>query len=353
MDSNQQVIKKTAFFGIALLCFGYFASYVPFSMMTKMVTKGLFEGMPRRFTGFEIQPMSIIAGLVAMYIFITVNGWWKHATHSRLFGISFPRPRLITFLSGLCTAGQIITTILAYTFDGISIVFAMLLMRGGVLAMAPIIDLLATRRKRAIYWPSWIAAGLSLGALFVAFMGKAGTAMTLVAAVDIGIYLLGYFIKLFLMSNYAKSEDLSERVGYFAEEQIVAMPSLLLVLFIVGLFGSTMTADTIPAQVWWGFTELPKTGFLWHVMIMGIFSTCTGLFGTMIYLDKRENTFTVPANRSSSIIAGVIATTTLAVVYGQRFPSMHQMIGVALILGAIFFLSYRSIVEKRQKKLNQ
>ena len=35
--------KKTGFslasLGIAVLCFGYFAAYIPYSMMTKMITK--------------------------------------------------------------------------------------------------------------------------------------------------------------------------------------------------------------------------------------------------------------------------------------------------------------------------
>lgn len=351
MSLFSNINKKLAGFGIAALCFGYFASYVPFSMMTKMITRGLFKGMDGvGFTGFEIQPVAIFAGLVAMYLFITVKGWWKYATQWELFGVSLPRPRWFTFLSGVCTSGQIITTIMAYTFGGVSIVFAMLLMRGGVLAMAPVVDLLVKKRKRKIYWPSWIAALLSLGALLVAFAGKAGTAMTLVCAIDIALYLFGYFFRLYIMSNFAKSNDDDEKIGYFTEEQTIAMPFLLLVMFLIGLTGIADGRATISGQLWYGFTDFLSAGYFWHVAIMGVFSSGTGLFGTMIYLDKRENTFTVPANRSSSIIAGVIATYALAIFYGQRFPSTHQLIGVALILTAIFFLAYRSVVEKRQKK---
>jgi len=343
------IIRKLSGLGIALLCFGYFASYVPYSMMTKMITRGLFHGMNGTgFAGMEIQPVAVMSGLVAMYIFITAKGWWKYATQWKLFGLSLPRTRWYTFLSGLCTSGQIITTTLAYTFNGISIVFAMLLMKGGVLVMAPIVDSLVTRRKRKIYWPSWVAAILSLGALFVAFAGKAGTAMTIVCAIDVAMYLFGYFFRLFIMSSYAKGNDISEKLGYFAEEQLVAMPMLLLVLFLISLGGMHGARDTVASQLWWGFVGLPFTPYFIHVAFLGIFSTGTGLFGTMIYLDKRENTFTVPANRSSSIIAGVIATYALAIFYGQHSPDANQITGVSLILGAIFFLAYRSVVEKRQ-----
>ena len=127
------------------------------------------------------------------------------------------------------------------------------------------------------------------------------------------------------------------------------MPSLLLAMFFIALFGIDAGRATVPGQLWYGFTAAISTGYFWHLAIMGVFSTGTGLFGTLIYLDRRENTFTVPANRSSSIIAGVIATYALSFFYGQRMPSTYQLIGVALILAAIVFLAYRAMIEKRQK----
>ena len=203
--------KQLAVFGIAALCFGYFASYVPYSMLTKMLTSGMFEGMNGKgFSGFVIQPFIITCTVLAMYSFFVFSGWWRYASQWTLFGVRLPRPRWFTFLSGLCTAGIIITTTLAYTFEGISIVFAMLLMRGGVLAMAPIVDLIAVRRKRKIYWPSWVAAGLSFSSLFVTFSSKTSFVMTAVAATDITLYLLSYFLRLYMMSSWAKSSDSSE-----------------------------------------------------------------------------------------------------------------------------------------------
>lgn len=341
--------KKLAAFGIAALCFGYGATYIPFSMMTKMITRGLFQGMDGvGFSGFEIQPMVAISTALAMYTFLTISGWWKYATHSKILGIRVPRPQWFTFISGVCTAGIIITTILAYTFEGISIVFAMLLMRGGVLVLAPIVDTIVKRRKRKIYWPSWVAALFSLGALVAAFAGKASSAITVIAAIDIALYIFCYFFRFLFMSNRAKSENVEERKRYFAEEQMTANTVLPIAIFIVALFGSQMSPESIPGKFWLGFTTFPTQGYLVHAALIGIFSCGIGIFGNLIYLDKRENTFTVPANRSSSILAGVIATYLLAIFWGQKYPSMHQLIGVVLILFAIFFLSYRNIVAGRR-----
>jgi drug/metabolite transporter (DMT)-like permease len=341
---------KLAAFGIAALCFGYFASYVPYSMMTKMITKGLVLGLDGKgLTGFQIQPLAVLGSFTAMYIFITFAGWWKHATHSKVFGISIPRPQWYTFIAGVCTAGQIITTTLAYSFNGISIVFAMLLMRGGVLMMAPIVDMIVKKRQRHIYWPSFVAAVLAMAALIVAFAGKGGTAMTWLASINIGCYLLGYFFRLAFMSRWAKSDDPVEKKRYFTEEQMVANPLLLVSLLVIGLFGIGSGTETIPGQIWTGFSQLPFNGFFIYVFILGVFSYGTGLFGSLIYLDKRENTFTVPANRSASIIAGVIATYLLSIFYGQRYPGTNEIAGAAIIIAAIAFLAYRQVVEKRSK----
>lgn len=338
-------------FGIFALCFGYFASYIPYSMMTKMITKGLFSGMDGvGFSGFEIQPAVGLSSVVGIFLFITLAGWWKYATHSKVLGISIPRPQWFTLVSGIFLSGQIVTTTLAYTFSGISIVFAMLLMRGGVLAMAPVVDLVARRRKRKIYWPSWLAAALSFGALFLSFTGDTSVAMTTVAAIDISIYLFVYFFRLYFMSSRAKSEDVDEKKRYFVEEQTSANIVLFIFLIVWGLVGSKMAPETMSAKIWQGFVEFPNKGYLFHAILIGTFSLGSGIFGSLIFLDRRENTFTVPANRCASVIAGVVATYLLAILYGQNYPPARDLIGVALILGAIVFLAYRSVMERKAKK---
>lgn len=350
MNWTDTLSKKLAVFGIAALCFGYFASYVPYSMMTKMITKGLFAGQNGvGVNGFIILPVSVFGSVAAMYLFLTLAGWWKYSQKKKILGLTLPWPRWFTLISGLCTSGVIITTTLAYTFSGISIVFAMLLMRGGVLVIAPVVDLLAIKRKRKIYWPSWVAAGLSFGALFVSFSGH-DTALTLIAALDIFFYILSYFLRLIIMSNSAKSTNVEEKKAYFTEEQLVASPALLLGLLVVAVVGAGMPAEALPNILWRGFVEFPFQGYFWTTFFIGVLSSGTGLFGGLIFLDRRENTFTVPANRCSSVIAGIVATYLLHQFYAQKPLPSDEWLGVTLIMAAIIFLAYRSIVEKRRKK---
>ena len=107
-------------------------------------------------------------------------------------------------ISGLATAVIIATTTLNYTFVGISILFALLLMRGGVLIIAPVVDTLLGRRVAA---GSWVALGFSFLALLIAFAEVGGYQMTLVAGLNIAAYLMGYSFRIPNMTDIAKSNE--------------------------------------------------------------------------------------------------------------------------------------------------
>ncbi|MBT3220684.1 MAG: hypothetical protein HN348_16480 [Proteobacteria bacterium] len=320
--------------------FGYFACYAPYSTLTKAVTKdGLW--FDKGINGFELLPPSVMASLVGMLIFLTVMRWWKYATQRQVLGFTLPSPQPLTFVSGLSTAAIIGTTTLAYTFSGVSIVFMMLLMRGGVLIIAPVVDIFSGRKVR---WFCVIALLLSLGALIVAFSENGATAITFIAAVDVTIYLASYFVRLRLMSLKAKSEDPNANKRFFVEEQMVATPAVLIFLAIAALIGQ----GEIMLAFRRGFTSFWTEGVaVPHVLLIGLLSQGTGLTGGLILLDKRENTFCVPVNRSSSILAGVVAQFLLTGFFGNPMPSAYQFSGAGLIIAALAFLSIPPLIEKK------
>ncbi len=120
--------------------------------------------------------------------------------------------RWATLLSGVATAVIIATTTLNYTFAGISILLALLLMRGGVLIIAPFVDLTTRRRVSAF---SWAAMALSLAAVGLALSSVGSYQMTLVAAMNIAAYLGGYVVRLNVMSRLAKDVDPDVNRRYF------------------------------------------------------------------------------------------------------------------------------------------
>ncbi|WP_254627495.1 hypothetical protein [Myxococcus sp. CA040A] len=278
-----------------------------------------------------------------MFIFLTLKRWWRFAGHRKVLGLRVPSPGPWTFLSGMCSAAIIGTTTLAYTLEGTSIVFMMLLMRGGVLVLAPVVDVLSRRRVR---WPSWVALGLSFSAVVVASGTDARATMTVVAMVDVGVYLLSYFIRLRAMSRLAKSEDKSLSTRYFVEEQMVATPFLVLVLAGVALWGGSAAALDIRE----GFTGMFARGRLLEEVLVGLLSQGTGIFGGLILLDARENAFSVPVNRASSVLSGVVATVGLSLFLGLPGVGTRELLGAALVMVAMSVLAVPTVLAARRRE---
>ncbi len=316
---------------IWMWAFGYFACYAPYSALAKALSGG---SLPRAgaTSGLAILPVSIATSVVGMIVFLWATGWWRYATRGVVAGITVPMPSRFTLASGLCTAVIAATTTLSYTFKGISIVFAMLLMRGGVLILAPIVDAITGRRVQAT---SWLALGLSLAALIIAFLEDGGWQLSAIAAIDIGAYLVSYFVRLQLMSHKAKSGNRSETLRFFVEEQLVATPAVLLALVAVACCVDGELGDAIRV----GFTEVPFGSALPYAIAIGVLSQGTGVFGGLVLLDGRENSFCVPVNRSASVLAGVLASVSLWALLDAKLPSVHQFVGAAVLIAAIVALS--------------
>mgnify|MGYP000147080259 CR=1 FL=1 len=323
--------------------FGYFAAYVPYTTLVKAATNGLFDGIPA-LSGIRILPLSVFASVVGMYTFLGAMRWFKHASWYTVAGLRLPGPSKWTFFSGLCTAAIVATTTLAYTFEGVSIVFVMLLMRGGVLVMAPLVDTLSGRKTR---WFSWAGLVLSMAALVVAFAEKGGTAITFACALDVGVYIASYFVRLRLMTQLAKSDtDGDANRRYFVEEQLVATPAVFLLLAVCALIGGP--DGSVLGEVRAGFVDIWSNAAWPWIVVVGLCSQFTGVFGGLILLDKSENTFSVPVNRSSSIIAGVVSSAVLTYAFGLAAPSTAKLMGAGLIIVAILFLSIPPLVEKKK-----
>lgn len=324
---------------IWLWAFGYFAAYAPYSALTKALSDG---HLGPRISGNAILPFSTFASMLAMVVFLLSTGWWRSASRKQIGSFSIPVPTRWTAMSGLCGATILTTTTLAYTISGTSIVFMMLLLRGGMLAMAPIVDSISGRKVQVI---SWIATGLTLSSLLVTLIGRdENFALPLVAIADVTAYLIAYFVRLRFMSKLAKSDDLEVTRRYFVEEQLVSTPAAFIGLGILALIGGGALDD-----IRRGFVEVPfSSQALWPPLI-GILSQGTGIFGALVLLDKSENTFSVPVNRASSLLAGVVATMTLWGLGIGKALDWREAIGAGLVISAIGVLSLPALFKKKQK----
>lgn len=314
------------------LGFGYYIFYTPYSGLTKALSSGLLPGTNGTIKGTVLLPVSAIATTIGMLGFITVMGWWKHAGRRQFFGIEVPFPRRQTFLSGICMATIMGTTTLAFTFGGLSIVLVLVLLRGGTLIIGPIVDYIVGRRVR---WFSWTAMLVSLAAVLVVLSDAANYTLAIAAIIDIAAYIAAYFFKLQFMSRLAKSDDRQATLRYFVEEQMVASPLLVLALIALPLIGAgdVMMGFRVGLT---SFLASPAAGF---AAIVGLFYAALCICTTLIFLDRRENTFCVPMHCGSSMLSGFTATAILALLFNQSGPTMAQTCSAGLIAVALGFLS--------------
>lgn len=329
--------------GIWTYAFGYFACYAPYTALTKAVTVGTFPGLTRQVDGFELLPITTLASLVGMLAFLSWMGWFRYARTRAVGPFAVPVPGLWTFLSGLCTACIIATTTLAYTFTGVSILFMMLLMRGGLLVIAPVVDVLSNRK---VGWISGLALVLSIASLAVATLGRASLTITLVAIVDVLVYLASYVVRLRLMSRMAKSKVREDAIRYFVEEQMVATPAIVVALAVVALIGHGETMLRVRS----GFTDIWSSGAVVAGIVIGLLSQGTGVFGGLILLDARENSFCVPVNRASSVLAGVLSSVVLTALTNAPPLPAREWMGAGLIVAAIAVLAWPTIAARLSPK---
>ncbi len=312
------------------LGFGFFVFYTPYSGLTKALSSGLLTGTPVK--GTVLLPISAIATVMGMLGFITVMGWWKYAGRREFFGVQVPFPRRLTFLSGVCMATIMGTTTLAFTFGGLSIVLVLVLLRGGTLIIAPIVDHIVGRHVR---WFSWTAMFVSLAAVLVVLSDASNYTLAMAAVIDIAAYLAAYFFKLQFMSRLAKSDERAATLRYFVEEQMVASPVLVIVLIVLALIGVGDVMSGFRA----GLTSFVTTPGAFFAALVGFFYAALCICTTLIFLDRRENTFCMPMHCGSSMLSGFTATAILAYFFNQSAPTAAQSVSAGFIVIALGFLS--------------
>jgi protein-tyrosine-phosphatase len=318
---------RTAVWWLAL---GYFGSYIPYTALVRVTTSGDHFGPALSATA--LLPGAAIATAVTMTATIWMLGWWKYAGRRDVLGLTVPMPRRSTLIAGLSFAVIIWTTTIAYSFSGISIVLALLLMRGGVLALAPIVDRISHRR---VHWDAWTALGLSFLALGIAFYEVGSYQFTLAAALNLAAYLGGYAFRLREMASEAKSEDPAVNRRFFVEENMVAMAALVGAPALLAVAGT----GEVALELRRGFAAAlagPPAG---PALLVGVCYGMLALFGTLIYLECSENTFCMVVNRGSSLLSGVVASYVLTLLAGAPLVSGRQLLATAIVFGAITLLA--------------
>lgn len=317
---------------IQLLALLYFLAYIPYAVITRWFSTVPYPPLGRALTGLEILPAATILSGVLTFAFVWLCGWTRRAHQWHIGKLRVPRPTLWTALSGVGTAMLLFTVPLSFTFKGVSIPFMQLLMRGDVLIIAPLVDLISGRRVR---WFSWLALVLVAIGLALTIRARGGLYLPGLAVVTVVLYTLGYFIRLWVMTRVSKRGDEEGVKGYFVEEKLVAIPVAVLCLAILSVidFGSQRN------ELYFGFIGVWHSGILWPIIALAVLLFVISIFSILILLDRRENTFCVPFERSASILSGLAAAFVLAMMNLGKPPTGAEWLGAGLLVLAIAILS--------------
>ncbi|WP_281557583.1 hypothetical protein [Thalassomonas sp. RHCl1] len=324
---------------IWLLALGYFAFYIPYSALIKALSSGLLANLGvssnvQALNPSAFLPWVLLGTVLTMPLIIYALGWYRFLKSEKSsFSETFTGINRWAACSGLAFSVIIVTTTLAYSFVGVSIVFALLLMRGGVLMMSPLVDHFSGRQ---VHWYSWGGLVLSLFAVALALAQAAEYQLAPLVLLNLAAYLSGYIFRLRLMSHYAKDAQESVNRQFFVQENTVAMSALLVIAVFTVIFhlnsGQISFADYLSVMV--------SSKVIYPAMMIGAFYGILAVFGSLIYLNRRENTFAIPVNRCASLLSGVCASFILYFFFAGQELSVIQLSSAFAICLALTLMSF-------------
>ncbi|MBF0297098.1 MAG: hypothetical protein HQK51_00125 [Oligoflexia bacterium] len=341
------------------LCVWYFLFYVLTGISVKY-----FQGNPKDgllgFSGFEFLVYSTIGGQLICLLVVLFGGWYKLEVTKKVkfLGMNVPVELLYIIPSGICTAVVIPTTTLMYSLP-ISVMVAMIIMRGSIIIISRIIDSIQIHQgllKKKVYAEENLGVFFSVLAigsyLFWAKADGFDFLKSTAALTILGSYLFAYSIRIYIMNyfkNTASKGVKRDNKVYFGIEQIAAGLTLaivtLLIYFSPTLFGvdnpqinEVIKAFDSPRSEWPG------------AILAGMAFGMVAFFSVFLFMFKgRTATFAGLVNRLTSLVAGTAATLISYFVFNGKFPSQSDWISLVLIFVAVWFIAKAE--KKRAKEL--
>lgn len=324
-------------------CAAYFVLYVITGVAVKFFQGPADAGYPG-FTSLQYLIFSTLSSALVCLSVIVAQGWFKGTVRSEV-------PMIM--VSGLCTAVVIPTTTLMYTLP-ISVMVAMVIMRGSVIVISRAVDWILNLQgisHKEVYWQENVAVVVAIVAVGLHLVMAESTDFDFIhntAAVGIlGSYIVAYAIRIYLMNRFKftrSSTSTSNNLSYFAVEQFTASG----VMF--GLVGLAMLFPALLPELKETVANPPKD-WPWAA-VSGIAFGASAFFSVFLFMFKgRSSTFAGLTNRLASLVAGTVATVISATFFYGKYPKTLDWISLALILVAVQFLA--SAEARRKKELSR
>jgi hypothetical protein len=330
-------------------CIGYFVLYVITGISVKYFLGSPADGFPGMLELEYLVYNTVGGNLLALVVVLSLR-WYRIQTigYTTFLGIKIPSELIYIIPSGICTAVVIPTTTLMYTLP-ISVMVAMVIMRGSIIVISRLIDAVQIWQgilTKKVYWEENVAvifAVLAVVANLVNLQPGSFDFVGSVAAMTILIsYLIAYSIRIYIMNYYKNTRGKGvkqDNKAFFAIEQIAATGTMLTVGLL--LFYSTDLFGWSGQQINEFRNAFITPDSLWGwAMVSGLAFGMLAFFSVFIFMFKgRTATFAGLVNRLTSLIAGTAATLIFAVGFGGKFPKTEDWITLGFILVAVWFLT--------------
>lgn len=338
------------------LCAGYFFFYVITGVVVKYFQGSPAQGLPGM-NDFEYLAYSTLGANLTCISVVLAKRWFHlHSVdHVMVGGRSIPREYLYILPSGVCTAVVIPATTLMYSLP-ISVMVAMVIMRGSVIVISRLVDFLQMRQgivHRHVYREENMAVVFALLAVAVHLFwdthaGGFDFLDSTAAVVILSAYIVAYFIRIYIMNYYKNTRPKgakSQNEAFFGVEQIAASFTMMaLAIFVV--LAPTWFGWSVPQLVKFRAAVLyPHPGW-WIAALASISFGMVAFFSVFIFMfHGRTATFAGLVNRLTSLIAGTAATLLSYLLLGGKLPSTADWVSLGFILVAVGFLT---IAERRR-----
>ncbi len=331
------------------LCLGSFLAYIATGVLVTYFLSPADQGYPG-LTGVQYLVYNTAGSSLFVLIIALANRWTKldSVRPAKFLGRTVPSEIFYIVPSGICTAVVIPTTTLMYTLP-ISVMIAMVIMRGSVIVISRAVDAIQIRRgllEKKVYAEENWAVVFAIAAVAVNLVGprdgsfdflRSKPAMAILCS-----YIVAYSIRIYIMNYYKNTRSRSEQLDnrpFFGIEQISASVTLAAAGIVIynspSLFGwSGAVLDDFRGAI---SNPLPA----WPpAFVSGIAFGAVAFFSVFLFMFQgRTATFAGLVNRLTSLVGGTVSTLVIAAFFGGSLPSRNDWLSLALIFIAIAFLS--------------
>jgi hypothetical protein len=332
---------------------GYYASYVVYGTAVKYFQGTAEQGFPGMNQMQWLAYSTAGGSLVALFVCLVLR--WYRLESNRLVQwgpVRFPSEWLYILPSGVMTAIIIPATTLMYSLP-ITVMLAMVIMRGAVIIVSRIVDAIQIRRgllhKQVHPLENWavlfalLAVGTTL--FFAPSTHGAFDFLHSTAAMGIlGTYVVAYGLRIYIMNYYKNTRAPGVRMndkGFFAVEQMAAFTTLVAVTVAIlamrvapdatglaGVIGQFQTAIRTPRADW------AKAAFA------GTPYGIVAFFSVFLFIFKgRTATFSGLVNRLTSLVAGTTSTLLFWITFHGQAPAREDWASLGFILIAVGLLA--------------